>query len=292
MQAHAANGRLAGRVAALPRVVQGGAVLLAIGGLAAVDYVTGSEAAFSVFYLPPILFATWFLGRGWGVATAMVCSLVWGVVQVETGVVFTHPLVLAWNGLTRFGFFLTAALLLAALQRAYRRLHGMAFTDALTGVGNTRSFYEALGHEMDRASRYGHPFTVAYVDLDHFKQVNDRFGHAAGDDLLCAAASAIRQSLRKADTIARLGGDEFAMLLPETDEPAALAALERVRQELDGVPAPGCTKAPCIAATIGAVVFDGVPESAEAAVQIADNLMYDGKRAGRATVRIVVHRRT
>src|SRR6185312_6159583 len=105
----------------------------------------------------------------------------------------------------------------------------LARIDALTGVANGRTFYDLARVELCRFQRTGRPFTVAYLDLDNFKQVNDRLGHPAGDDLLRRVAQVLRDNTRVLDVPARLGGDEFALLLPETDAEDALPVLSKLR---------------------------------------------------------------
>jgi diguanylate cyclase (GGDEF)-like protein len=162
----------------------------------------------------------------------------------------------------------------------------MARTDGLTGILNSRAFYEELGREIERSKRTGDPFVVAFIDLDHFKTVNDSLGHPVGDKLLHSVASAIEATLRAIDTVARIGGDEMALLLPETDLAAAGPALKRVAMateqaigQVDGVPDE-------VGITMGAVVFVEPPQSADVAIREADDLMYEGKQAGRGQTRL------
>jgi diguanylate cyclase (GGDEF)-like protein len=157
----------------------------------------------------------------------------------------------------------------------------------LTGVANPRAFLEALERELARMRRTGAPLTLAYVDLDRFKAVNDTLGHAAGDDLLCDIAQALSSALRSVDVVARLGGDEFGVLLPETTAETALVALERA---LDALRARfrAVERLPQgVGATIGAVVFKHAPHSAEAAIKAADDRMYEAKQSGRDRISLV-----
>ena len=112
-------------------------------------------------------------------------------------------------------------LLLSSLKRALDRERELSGTDVLTGIRNARSFREVLGAEIERSKRFQRPFTVAYLDLDNFKTVNDCHGHEHGDELLRLVGNTILTGIRKTDTVARLGGDEFALLLPETEYEAA-----------------------------------------------------------------------
>jgi diguanylate cyclase (GGDEF)-like protein len=112
------------------------------------------------------------------------------------------------------------------------REKNIARTDDLTGTANRRSFFETAGLEIERSKRYPHPYTVAYIDLDELKTVNDRFGHRVGDEVLCAMVDRIHSELRKTDVLARLGGDEFALLLPETGQEAARVAISKIQSSL------------------------------------------------------------
>ena len=166
----------------------------------------------------------------------------------------------------------------------HARERQFARRDALTGVANARAFLEAIDRELARMRRTASPLILAYVDLDHFKKVNDSLGHAAGDELLREVAGRLTESLRSVDLVARLGGDEFALLLPDTDAAAGGIALERCHEAVraavrntPGLPAD-------VGATIGAIVFRHAPPSAEAAIRAADDRMYRAKRAGRDQV--------
>jgi diguanylate cyclase (GGDEF)-like protein len=209
---------------------------------------------------------------------ALASAAMWGVIDVAAGSHYSNWVIPVWNSATRLGFFLVAAWLLHSLRRASRTVLALAHTDSLTGLANGRSFYNDLEREIRRQRRYGSAFTLAYVDLDHFKEVNDARGHAAGDELLRGVGTCIAAALRESDVVARLGGDEFGLLLPETGEESASLILERVLVTVAGTidsAAPGVDGA---GATVGAVVFKVAPESADAAVRAADEAMYEGKR--------------
>jgi diguanylate cyclase (GGDEF)-like protein len=265
-----------------------GAVLVA--GLAAAQYTAGSEASFSIFYLVPVLYATWFLGRFWGFFFALASAATWGLVDLASGALYSTGWIFAWNSLVRFGFFMTSSHLLDSLHRAHRELRSLAYTDSLTGALNSRAFYMELQREIARQRRYGSRFSLCYIDLDHFKLVNDACGHAAGDELLRSVFSAMAGVLRATDTIARLGGDEFCLLMPQTGKDAATAALMKVRAAVSDVMRNAACEVRDMGATIGAVVFETSPESAESAVQAADRLMYEAKSLGRGRVRIALYR--
>lgn len=174
--------------------------------------------------------------------------------------------------------FLIIASLLVSLRQREDTAERLAMTDHLTGLANSRRFASRLDEEIARTQRSGRPFTLAYADLDNFKTVNDREGHAAGDRALVVVADTLVAALRRTDLVARLGGDEFAVLLPEADGDAARHALDTVR---DGVLAAMQTNGWPITLSIGAVTFASTPASADEAIGVADELMYRVKAHGK-----------
>jgi diguanylate cyclase (GGDEF)-like protein len=132
-----------------------------------------------------------------------------------------------------------------ALETANQELVAMnallsqaAITDGLTGLRNHRAFQESLMNLVQMAERYGQPLSLIMLDIDYFKQFNDRFGHPAGDELLRQVASLLRRSARAYDVVARYGGEEFAILLPNTDLNEAVRVAERLRQQIEALPNP------------------------------------------------------
>jgi len=164
--------------------------------------------------------------------------------------------------------------------RAQRRQQVPGGTDELTRLENRRAFYELAGREFERARRYQHPFTIAYFDLDDFREVSRLLPQQVGDEMLRLVGGAARSSVRGSDVVARLGGDQFALLLPEAGPEAAGAAVKKLQQTLlelaeeTGLPLMVC----------GGVVTCLQPaESLEAAIGAADRLLHGAKAAGRDT---------
>ena len=175
-----------------------------------------------------------------------------------------------------------------ALQTANARLENLSRTDPLTGLPNRRHFDEVTANEFRRARRTGQPLALLIGDIDFFKGYNDTYGHANGDQCLCAIASALRAGLRRAgDTVARLGGEEFAILLPATARETALTLAESFRQAVAdlAIPHAASSVAGHVTISFGLVVLesDG-PDNFDALFRLADQALYRAKAAGRNRV--------
>jgi len=174
------------------------------------------------------------------------------------------------------------------LRRQAEELALLATTDPLTGLWNRRHFLEKAEEELHRAERYGRPVSAIMIDIDHFKQVNDRFGHAAGDVVLRRFSEVVRGSLRKSDGLGRLGGEEFAVMLPESDGARAMVAAETIRREVAAMPvllADGTELR--ITASFGAAAAFRKGDSVSALLGRADEALYAAKDGGRN--RVVCH---
>jgi diguanylate cyclase (GGDEF)-like protein len=163
------------------------------------------------------------------------------------------------------------------LRARARRRRRAAPVDELKGIENWRVFYELAGTEFERARRYDHPFTLAYFDLDDFKEVNDRFGHELADAMLEALADCGRRALRASDTLGRLGSDAFGLLLPETGSEAAAAALRKLQHALGD--ASSETGLP-LTISGGVVTCLQPAESLEAVIGAADRLLSGARDGG------------
>lgn len=169
------------------------------------------------------------------------------------------------------------------LERANERLEEASVTDELTGLRNLRYFRTRLFEEHARNRRTGAPLTIAIVDLDHFKLVNDRFGHQIGDRVLASSARALASVSRRGDTAARVGGEEFALLLPETGRTEAIALAERVRLAIRDAPLDDGSVS--VTASVGvSCSADFADSSADALYAAADRALYQAKEEGRNRV--------
>ena len=244
-----------------------------------IDFATGTEVRILALYFLPLLLAGWELGVA-GAVIASVCSTAtWLLVMSATGVQFSRPYVWAFNGLTEGLGFLTVSLLVARLREALVKEISLGRLDSLTGLANRRSFVDLASLGLTLSQRHGRPASLAYLDLDNFKQVNDTFGHHRGDDLLRQCARILRDCVRESDTVARLGGDEFAIFLPETGFESARALMDRVRAAIDGA---ADFQSMGVTASIGIISEVEVSSGIETLLNQADAQMYAAKRQGAA----------
>ncbi len=167
------------------------------------------------------------------------------------------------------------------LYQAYIREQLLARTDTLTGINNRRYFFEVAVHEFNAAVRYGHPLAVVMFDIDHFKELNDAYGHQIGDDTLRSLAQLTRQQLRDADILARYGGEEFIILLPYTTASQAYLVAERIRERAASFRLMVGPHKIGITLSLGVAGFDSETDSLDKLVQRADQAMYEAKNSGR-----------
>lgn len=173
-----------------------------------------------------------------------------------------------------------------ALQVANEELERLSQTDGLTRLANRRHFDRSLAREHARHRRTGAPLSLLMIDVDHFKRVNDLYGHAMGDDYLRAVARALERGVARAtDLVARYGGEEFVCLLPDTDFESACAVAERIRTGVAELDLPNVkADTPYLTVSVGVATLEGGEHSAQALVASADTQLYVAKQAGRNRV--------
>jgi diguanylate cyclase (GGDEF)-like protein len=171
--------------------------------------------------------------------------------------------------------------------RAVRRIQELSITDDCTGLYNARHLFTVIAEELHRSARFGYEFTLLFLDLDHFKRVNDQYGHLAGSKLLAQVGECLRENLRLVDAAFRYGGDEFAILLPQTSREAGLRVARRVARVFhqrkwlpeDDFPVE-------LRASIGIATYPSDGTTPQDIVQRADDMMYAVKQAGRDNIAV------
>lgn len=259
---------------------------LAVAGVlmvAVVDFLTGVELRVFPLYYFPLSLAAWHLGRSWAVAMSLLCAASWFVSNALAEPQAASGGLWVFNTAMLAASFLTVGILIAVLRTSLLHEQQLSRVDHLTQLLNSRAFYEESRRVLAVCRRAGNPVTLAYVDVDDFKRVNDLLGHAGGDEVLRTIANVIRARTRASDVAARLGGDEFALLLANAGVEQARITLDRLRE---GVAA-ACASVPAgVTVTVGAVTFLEPPADPEELVHAADNLMYAAKSTGKDRVQI------
>lgn len=259
--------------------------VLGIAMIGGIDYYTGVELRVFPLYYAPISLLAWHVGTRSALLAAALSAATWLGFNVLGGLEVSSVGIWIANTFVQGASFATVGFLIASLKGALTRERGLSRTDSLTSLLNRRAFFEDAEPVLSLCRRKRRPVTLAYIDLDNFKTVNDTFGHQAGDDVLCRVGAVLRASTRPSDLCARLGGDEFAVLLTEANADDAAAALQRLRVLLcaatDSVACP-------ISGSIGAVTFLTIPHDMEEMVRAADDRMYAAKAEGKNRLRLEV----
>jgi len=250
-----------------------------------IDYLTGVDLSFSVFYLLSVAAVSWWGSGTAGLIFCVVSAMGWILADAAAREI-VQPGILLWNAAIRLTFFVIVSRSLNRIRGLLERERELSNTDYMTGATNSRGFYAALAQEVERSHRTGRPITVAYVDLDNFKKVNDKLGHSAGDKVLRRIAHELSKSIRRVDVLSRLGGDEFALLLPETGETEAKTMLARAHENILATTAQDPFP---VTVSIGAVAYSRPPDSIDEIVSHADRTMYKAKQQGKNKVLVVTN---
>lgn len=283
-----------------------GLVALAVVGLVGwVDRISGPEVGFSLFYLLPIAWSGWRLGRGWVAATVLAAAGSWLFAELTRYGSAPGPIL--WNGFTRLVIYAVVGGMLVVLREDRVQLEvlnrtlqelleaqtRLARTDLLTGLPNGRWFTEELERRIAVNGEEGRPLCLLYVDVDNFKELNDHYGHSAGDRALREIADALRSCVRSGnaygadreeDLAARLGGDEFAILLGGAGPDEATIIAERIIDRMTGL---GATYPDAdLGASVGIALSLGRGENPEDLIRRADRAMYRSKEGGKGRVTV------
>lgn len=237
---------------------------------------TGAEnSVYVVLYLGFLVYGAMFFSRFRMTMTYVIVALLVLAPRVDVDDLDPAALSREIVELGEWGIAVVSAHLLV------RHLRKASTTDALTGLTNHGTFWELAAAEHHRSTRYGHPYSLLVADIDLFKQINDRYGHRAGDRILREVADVLRSRARAGDVVARYGGEEFVVLLPETDAAEARVVAEDLRRRVTGT-----VVEPLTTLSIGVASWDGRTPGAslETVLDAADQAMYAAKRSGRNRV--------
>jgi diguanylate cyclase (GGDEF)-like protein len=171
--------------------------------------------------------------------------------------------------------------MLFLLDKHRQEIEKLAITDVLTGIFNRRHLMQRFGEEFDRAARQQKSFGIMLLDIDHFKSVNDKYGHLEGDKVLKEVVLRIKNSIRTYDILARYGGEEFMVILPDTNLESVLSLAERIRHNIKDTPIGNLT----VTISIGAAVYRETDKSTDEIIQRVDERLYEAKAAGRDCVK-------
>jgi len=180
-------------------------------------------------------------------------------------------------------FQILAQQFLSGLKRAllYQKVQELSITDGLTQIFNRRYFIERFNEEIKRSKKFRLKFSFLMLDIDHFKNYNDRYGHLAGDAILLEVARAVKENIRQIDFMGRYGGEEFSLILAETDKEQARFAAERIRQAIESRQITVYDENLKVTASIGLVTFPDDAQDREGLIERADEALYLAKQAGR-----------
>lgn len=261
------------------------AIIAVVGWL---DVVSAPELGLSLLYLIPIALCGWFIGLTSALISALAAGAAWAAAHFATAQPDASIAISLWNAFTRLVIYAGTGVMLALLRRDREilRAHGarearLARSDPATGLPNSRGFFESVEATLERAREEGAPVAAIYIDLDNFKAVNDRLGHAAGDDVLAEVARVLSTATNGSAVAGRIGGDEFALFMRDASAAEARETAERIRAGIADIAATFPEFG--FGATAGVAHFTTAPSKADDLVRAADDAMYAGKARGKGT---------
>ena len=244
--------------------------------LGLIDLITPNEFVLSFFYLLPIAFTTWFAGKRGGILVSIICTCFLAPNFIKMSVIAS-----AWNISSALGIFLIVTLMQDKIHDLLKIESNLSRTDPLTGAINKRAFLELVGYEMIRLHRESKPFSLAYLDIDNFKKVNDQYGHPKGDEVLKLVVSCLIDNLRKTDVVARMGGDEFTIFYPEIGQEGVKVATKRINKYLTEL---SMNNSWPTSISMGVITSENEECKLDVIVAKADELMYKVKSSGKNDV--------
>jgi diguanylate cyclase (GGDEF)-like protein len=231
------------------------------------------------------MLATWKTGIWAGIFLSFSSAFLMLYIEKFLLNLFPNTITPFLNNIFRLIIFLIITYIVSELKISLEKQKELARIDPLTSIANNRAFYEAANMEFEKAKRYGFPISVLYMDLDNFKEVNDRLGHSIGDHLLKIVAQTIIKNIRTIDTVARLGGDEFGILLSQTGPDSAYVVAGKIKEMIMLIMKKNNWP---VTTSIGVVSYLKSPQSVDEMIKKADLLMYSAKSGGKNTIKQTV----
>lgn len=259
-------------------------VVFGIAVVGALDAATGIDVRIGSLYFVPLALAGWRLGRQGAVLASLLAASAWLAAQYFGGAQHWSALIWGANLVTQTAAFVTIGMLVALLAERLDAEASLSRQDVLTGLPNRRALIEEAAVLLPLCRRHGTAVSLAFLDLDNFKQVNDRFGHDRGDDVLQAFAAVLASTPRSSDIAARLGGDEFVLLMPHTSRDEALALVQRIRSRFAADARVAQTG---VTVSVGLLTEDPANLTLDELLSHADAALHDGKLGGKDRVSIV-----
>lgn len=240
------------------------------------DINTPLRYSFIMVYIFPIALTTWFAGQSAGFLITVICIAFWVQTNQQSDL-----MAFSWNIISTLGIYFIVSIMLTKLRLMWEAETVLSRTDQLTGVMNRRAFEEIVEYEILNLQRQNSPFSLAYLDLDNFKEVNDRYGHKKGDELLKAVVVCLKENLRRTDVVARIGGDEFTIFFPATEQSAVKLVMQKLMDQLRSL-----NERNNWPTTISIGVITSLDSNCalETTISLADKLMYEVKNSGKNDV--------
>ncbi len=254
-------------------------LVLAIGSL---DSITNYNISVSALYLLPIILIAWFEGGLPAAIISIFSAITWATSDLVSGHIYSHTAIAVWNAFMVLGMFLVVGYSVIVIKKLLIKYREHTYTDELTGVETIRAFYEQARVEIGRSSIDRRPLTLAYIDIDNLRLVNDTLGHIAGDYLLHEAAQTMRSALRSTDIISRLGGSKFAILMPETNSESATVIINKVQEHLLDM---AIKKGWPVTFSTGVITCGGPTYSINELIKAAEDCMNSAKETGNNMVK-------
>ena len=253
-----------------------------LGAIGLIDFLIGPGISLSFLYMPSLFLLAWKVPP---LALLGVTFLLGLGERYLFGQKGPTSAATAWNVFAQFATYTVFVYCVHYMRILVEHEHRTARHDFLTGLGNVRLWNELAHAELERHRRTEEPFAVVYVDCDDFKDVNDRYGHRRGDDLLVAIAAALRSVTRVSDIVCRLGGDEFVVFIPGCDLDGAQKVGKKLSETIEKVSAEVGLP---VTGSLGGVVFTETTSTVDAILRHADQAMYEAKALGRGKMIVKV----